>query len=313
MIASAERNGKSPSWNVVELASCFELQNGVNFSAEQKGSGLLVIDVLNMYSDDLFVRTDKLYRVDIKVPEDRLLRPGDVLFVRSSVKESGVGWPAIFRGHEEPVTNCGFLIRARQTAPKLDPRFFVHYLRQSHVRAQMISRAGKVAITNINQERLGSLKIPLPPLAEQRRIAEVLDRAEALRAKRRAALGQLDSLTQSLFLDLFGDPILNPRKWPQEKLETFFHFRTGKLDSNAAVASGQYPFFTCSRDDFRIDTFAFDCQALLLAGNNASADYSVKHYKASSTPTSAPTSSHSETSAIRMTMLASYWSTASAN
>ena len=48
--------------------------------------------------------------------------------------------------------------------------------------------------------------IPLPPLAEQRRIAEVLDRAEALRGKRRATLAQLDSLTQSLFLDLFGDP-----------------------------------------------------------------------------------------------------------
>src|SRR6185437_6398649 len=89
----------------------------------------------------------------------------------------------------------------------IEPKFFVHYLRQNHIRAQMISRAGKVAITNINQERLGSLKIPLPPLAEQRRIAEVLDRAEALRAKRRAALAQLDSLTQSLFLDLFCDPL----------------------------------------------------------------------------------------------------------
>ena len=55
----------------------------------------------------------------------------------------------------------------------------------------------------------------LPPLAEQRRIAEVLDRAEALRAKRRAALAQLDSLTQSLFLDLFGDPATNPKGWPE--------------------------------------------------------------------------------------------------
>ena len=58
------------------------------------------------------------------------------------------------------------------------------------------------------------IRIPLPPLAEQRRIAEVLDRAEALRAKRRAALAQLDSLTQSLFLDLFGDPATNPKGWP---------------------------------------------------------------------------------------------------
>ena len=60
-------------------------------------------------------------------------------------------------------------------------------------------------------EVLLRLQIPLPPLAEQRRIAEVLDRAEALRAKRRAALAQLDSLTQSLFLDLFGDPRTNPK------------------------------------------------------------------------------------------------------
>src|SRR5262249_6030321 len=150
--------------------------------------------------DDLYVRTDRLYRVQIKVPEDRLLRPGDVLFVRSSVKESGVGWPAIFKGHDEPVTNCGFLIRARQTKPKLDPKFLVHYLRQDHVRAQMISRAGKVAITNINQERLGSLKIPLPSLTEQRRIATILDKADALRAKRRAALSNIEILLRSVFL-----------------------------------------------------------------------------------------------------------------
>ena len=61
-------------------------------------------------------------------------------------------------------------------------------------------------------------KSQLPPLAEQRRIAEVLDRAEALRAKRRAALAQLDSLTQSLFLDLFGDPATNPKGWAHKTL-----------------------------------------------------------------------------------------------
>jgi type I restriction enzyme S subunit len=60
---------------------------------------------------------------------------------------------------------------------------------------------------------VAQIKIPLPPLAEQRRIAEVLDRADALRAKRRAALAQLDSLTQSIFLDLFGDPVVNTRGW----------------------------------------------------------------------------------------------------
>lgn len=56
-------------------------------------------------------------------------------------------------------------------------------------------------------------RVPIPPLPEQRRIAEVLDRAEALRATRRAALAQLDTLTQSIFLEMFGDPVTNPKGW----------------------------------------------------------------------------------------------------
>ena len=67
----------------------------------------------------------------------------------------------------------------------------------------------------LNFDNMRSSHIPLPPLAEQRRIAAILDQAEALRAKRRHALAQLDTLTQSLFLDLFGDPVTNP-----ERLET---------------------------------------------------------------------------------------------
>jgi type I restriction enzyme S subunit len=70
----------------------------------------------------------------------------------------------------------------------------------------------------LTQAGAAEIVIPLPPLAEQRRIAEVLDWAEALRAKRRAALVELDSLTQSLFLDLFGDPATNPKGWPKVEL-----------------------------------------------------------------------------------------------
>ena len=54
--------------------------------------------------------------------------------------------------------------------------------------------------------------------------------------------------------------------------------RTGKLDANAASMDGQYPFFTCSKELLRIDTYAFDQEALLLAGNNAAGKYDVKYY-----------------------------------
>ena len=56
-------------------------------------------------------------------------------------------------------------------------------------------------------------KSPLPPLAEQKRIAGILDAADALRAKRREALAKLDTLLQSTFLDMFGDPVTNPMRW----------------------------------------------------------------------------------------------------
>ena len=207
-----------------------------------------------------------------------LVESGDVLFNSTNSPEL-VGKTAFFPGYEEPAVFSNHFIRLRPCAEKLDGRFLSRWLQLQfqrrvfqHMCHQWVNQA------TVGRDLLLALKIPLPPLSEQQRIAEVLDRTEALRAKRRAALAQLDTLIQAIFLDIFGDPISNPRQWTQENLETFFQFRTGKLDSNAAVASGQFPFFTCSREDLWIDNYAFDCEALLLAGNNASADYSVKHY-----------------------------------
>jgi type I restriction enzyme S subunit len=162
----------------------------------------------------------------------------------------------------------------------VDSRYLLHFLRQERIRLdgarQMTGSAGQ---RRVPEHFLAQLTIPLPPLPEQRRIAAILDKADELRGRRRAALEQLNDLTQAMFLEMFGDPSTNPHHFPKSSLKDLFVFRTGKLDSNAAVANGKYPFFTCSRDDLRIDDYAFDCEALLLAGNNASADYSVKHYR----------------------------------
>ena len=68
-------------------------------------------------------------------------------------------------------------------------------------------------VSTLNKAKLKILQIPLPPLAEQKRIAGILDAADALRAKRREALAQLDTLLQSTLLDMFGDPVANPMKW----------------------------------------------------------------------------------------------------
>lgn len=70
----------------------------------------------------------------------------------------------------------------------------------------------------LNKPKLAALKIPVPPLEEQRRIAAMLDKAEELCAKRHAAIALLDQLPQAIFLEMFGDPATNPRGWPLERL-----------------------------------------------------------------------------------------------
>jgi type I restriction enzyme S subunit len=107
----------------------------------------------------------------------------------------------------------------RPRPDKLDPRFLLHFLRVPFFRIQGERRmTGSAGQRRVPANFLSTFDIPLPPLLLQRRIAEVLDKAEALRAKRRAALAQLDSLTKSLFLDLFGDPATNPKGWPTKPL-----------------------------------------------------------------------------------------------
>lgn len=130
----------------------------------------------------------------------------------------------------------------------------------------------------INKKTLSETEIPLPPIDEQRKIAAILDKVSDLIAKRQQQLDKLDEAVKARFVEIFGDCYTNPHNLPIEKWNNIFSITTGKLDSNAAVENGKYPFFTCSKETLRINTYAFDQEALLLAGNNAAGKYDVKYY-----------------------------------
>lgn len=83
------------------------------------------------------------------------------------------------------------------------------------------------AVPGLNREDAYRVEILLPPREEQRRIAAILDQAETLRTQRRSALALLDSLTQSLFLDMFGDPSAEDSKWSQTQLDVVAELVTG--------------------------------------------------------------------------------------
>ena len=130
----------------------------------------------------------------------------------------------------------------------------------------------------LNKASISQNHIAIPPREEQERIVAELDCLSGVIEKKKQQLKELDALAETIFYIMFGDPITNEKGWEVKKWEEVFDTRTGKLNANVMNENGRYPFFTCSKEIFYIDTYAFDCEALLLAGNNATANYDVKYY-----------------------------------
>ena len=165
---------------------------------------------------------------NIKTPQTEFLEEGEfpvvdqgqVLvagFVNDRSRVCSVNPPVIVFGDHTRVikyVDFEFAMGADGTkvlVPKVesDTKYLYYALKAMEIPAAGYSRHYKF---------LKETQIPLPPLPEQRRIAEILDKADALRAKRRAALARLDIFTRSIFLDMFGDPVTNPMGWEERHL-----------------------------------------------------------------------------------------------
>ena len=132
--------------------------------------------------------------------------------------------------------------------------------------------------------------IPLPPLPEQRAIAHILQTIQEAKFTRQREIALERERKAALMDHLFshgmkGEPRKQteigeiPESWKVVRLEDVCTFTTGKLNSEKAVEDGQYPFFTCSQKTFKIDSYSFNQEAILLSGNNAKGIFSVKYYK----------------------------------
>ncbi|EPX1052287.1 restriction endonuclease subunit S, partial [Acinetobacter baumannii] len=114
----------------------------------------------------------------------------------------------------------------------LDVKYLLRFLESNK---ENIASMGKGAtVKGITLDQLKAIKIPLQPLAEQRRIAAILDKADELRQKRQQVIEKLDQLLQATFIDMFGDPVSNPKGWDVYKLKSL----TSKIGSGSTPKGG---------------------------------------------------------------------------
>ena len=122
--------------------------------------------------------------------------------------------------------------------------YLFYFLRTPDTVNLATSRSSGANLPRLGPKQLASFQIPLPPLAEQKRIAGILDAADALRAKRREALAQLDTLLQSTFLDMFGDPVTNPMGWEQSVVGDVVHAAKDGPHVSPTYAESGVPFLS---------------------------------------------------------------------
>ena len=215
---------------VVRVADLAEQVRGVSYRKEDASPtakpGYLPLLRAGNITDEGLVLDDLVFVPATRISQKQRIRRHDVVIAASSGSLDVVGKaaPAIcdFEG------GFGAFCKVLRPNSCVHPGYFAQFFKTSDYRRHVSALAAGANINNLRNEHLDEIQIPLPSLPEQRRIAEVLDRAEMLRAKRRTALAHLAKLTQAIFLELFGNSDTDARGWEVKSFgELVREFRYG--------------------------------------------------------------------------------------
>ncbi|HYF51403.1 MAG TPA: restriction endonuclease subunit S [Planctomycetota bacterium] len=202
-------------WAIVRLEeACSLITDGTHQTPTYIDDGVAFLSAKNVTSG--VIDWENIKRIPFSLHEElhKRVRPqrGDVLLAKNGT----TGVAALVD------RNCVFdiYVSLALLRPKAEvlPEYLCRVVNSPITKRQFDDGLKGIGVPNLHLKEIPAAKVPLPPLPEQRRIAAILDKAEELRAKRRAALGQLNTLTQAIFLELFGDPMINPQGWKTRTL-----------------------------------------------------------------------------------------------
>ncbi|HHF0296462.1 TPA: restriction endonuclease subunit S [Pseudomonas aeruginosa] len=206
------------SWPISRLGEVISFIRGVTFTPEDQvepfseGSTVVMrtknVQVAGLDQSDLIAVPSGFVR-----RKEQALREGDILV------SSANSWELVGKASYVPklayeATAGGFISIVRAKESRVDSRYLYHWV-ACPATQHKIRHCGRQTtnISNLDVGRFQDLEILLPPLPEQKRIAAILDKADAIRRKRQQAIQLADDFLRAVFLDMFGEPVTNPKGW----------------------------------------------------------------------------------------------------
>jgi type I restriction enzyme, S subunit len=207
------------SWPLVKLETASEfIRNGASIKQSNDAAGLPITRIETIA--DRTVNLDKCGYADVSESEylKYRLRNGDILISHIN-SEKHLAKCAIFESDRGDIVHGMNLLCLRPSSEVVFSKYLFHYL-SSPVFLRLIPAITKKSVNqaSFTVTAFKDLEIPLPPLPEQKRIAAILDKADAIRRKRQKAIQLADDFLRAVFLDMFGDPVTNTKGWGLRRL-----------------------------------------------------------------------------------------------
>lgn len=255
------------------LGDFVKIQGGYAFqSALFRKRGIPIIRISNIYGSTIDLKNSAVYYDDTKVIGDDFIAKKDDLLIAMSGATTG-------KCGVYPYQKCAYVNQrvGKFTLCKGDKAIYkyITYWTQSNDFERQLSRslvAG--AQPNISPKNIEDMELFLPDITEQQNVVAVLDAISANITFLQHLISKQENIKKSTI-----NLLLAPRSnWQEIKLGDICSITTGKLDANAMSPHGKYAFFTCAKEVYKINNYAFDTEALLVSGNGSHVGY-VHYYK----------------------------------
>lgn len=210
----------------VKVSEVCKISNGFAFKSDKyvSSDGGRVIRITNVQKGIIVDNDPKLYPFsELKNLENYKINEGDIMMSLTG----NVGRVGKFPKELLPAYINQRVCRIKSNSKNLLDDYLYHFLNSDKFENDAVRNSAGAAQLNLSTNWLADYEIPLPSLQTQQKIAAILDKADELRQYNKQLIAKYDALTQSLFLDMFGDPVRNEKGWDKKKLGELGEFKNG--------------------------------------------------------------------------------------